>query len=122
MPIPQGIINASKYRRIIWKMCVCVLRRFSHVRLLVTPRTVARQGFVHGLPQARALEWVAMSFSRASSRPRDRTWSLASPALAGGFFTTKPPGKPLPLEDTFLFLVVEDSGGKGLECCRKDTC
>lgn len=35
-----------------------------------------------------------------------------SPALAGGFFTTKPPGKPLPLEDPFLFLVVEDSGEK----------
>ena len=28
---------------------------------------------VHGVLQARILEWVAISFSRASSRPRNRT-------------------------------------------------
>ena len=28
---------------------------------------------VHGILQARVLEWVAISFSRGSSRPRDRT-------------------------------------------------
>ena len=29
---------------------------------------------VHGVFQARVLEWVANSFSRGSSQPRDRTW------------------------------------------------
>ena len=29
---------------------------------------------VHGIFQARVLEWVAISFSRGSSQPRDRTW------------------------------------------------
>ena len=29
--------------------------------------------FLHGILQARILEWVAISFSRESSRPRDRT-------------------------------------------------
>ena len=29
---------------------------------------------VHGILQAGILEWVAMPFSRASSRPRDQTW------------------------------------------------
>ena len=29
---------------------------------------------VHGIFQARELEWVAISFSRGSLRPRDRTW------------------------------------------------
>ena len=29
---------------------------------------------VHGILQARMLEWVAISFSRRSSQPRDRTW------------------------------------------------
>ena len=29
---------------------------------------------VQGIFQARALEWVVTSFSRGSSRPRDRTW------------------------------------------------
>ena len=28
---------------------------------------------VHGILQARILEWVAISFSRGSSRPKDRT-------------------------------------------------
>ena len=33
-----------------------------------------RPGFpVHGILQTRVLEWVAISFSRGSSRPRDRT-------------------------------------------------
>ena len=29
---------------------------------------------VHGIFQARVLEWVAVSFSRGSSQPRDQTW------------------------------------------------
>ncbi|XDA82486.1 hypothetical protein R6Z07F_012401 [Ovis aries] len=29
---------------------------------------------VHGILQARILEWVAVPFSRGSSRPMDRTW------------------------------------------------
>ena len=29
---------------------------------------------IHGIFQARVLEWVAISFSRGSSQPRDRTW------------------------------------------------
>ena len=41
--------------------------------------------------QARILEWVAIRFSRGSSRPRDRTQISC---IAGRFFTTAPPGKP----------------------------
>ena len=41
--------------------------------LTVTPWTVAHQVFVHGIFQARILEWVAIPFSRESFRPRDRT-------------------------------------------------
>ena len=44
---------------------------------------------VPGLLQASILEWAAISFSRASSRPREQTHtSLPSPALAGRFFIT----------------------------------
>ena len=43
---------------------------------------------VHGILQASILEWVAISSSRASSLPRIKHVSPASPALAGGFFTT----------------------------------
>ena len=46
---------------------------------------------VHGISQARILEWVAISFSRGSSSPGIEP---VSPAMAGEFFTTEPPGKP----------------------------
>ena len=29
---------------------------------------------IHGIFQAKVLEWVAISYSRGSSLPRDRTW------------------------------------------------
>ena len=38
---------------------------------------------VHGILQARILEWVAIPFSRGSSRPRDRTRVFC---IAGRFF------------------------------------
>ena len=43
---------------------------------------------VHGILQARTLEWVAVPFSRGPSWPRNRSTSLMSPGLAGRFFTT----------------------------------
>ena len=49
---------------------------------------------VHGVFQARILEWVAIPFSRVSSRPRDWIQVSVSPSLAGGFFTIEAPGKP----------------------------
>ena len=39
---------------------------------------------VHGILQARILEWVAIPFSRGSSQPRDWTWSSC---IAGRHFT-----------------------------------
>ena len=46
---------------------------------------------VHGICQARILEWVVISFSRGFPIPGIK---LVSPALAGQFFTTELPGKP----------------------------
>ena len=41
---------------------------------------------VHGIPQARILEWVAVPFPRGSSQPR-------SPALRADSLSAKPQGK-----------------------------
>ena len=41
---------------------------------------------VHGILQARILEWVAIPFSRGSSGPRDRTWVSC---IACRFFTAR---------------------------------
>ena len=57
----------------------------SHVRLFWS------HGIVHGILQARILEWVAMPFSRGSSQPRDHT---RSPALQVDSLPAELPGKP----------------------------
>ena len=49
---------------------------------------------VHGILQARILEWVAFPPPRDLPDPGIETAPLASLALAGGFFTTVPLGKP----------------------------
>ena len=47
---------------------------------------------VHGILQARILEWVAMPSSRRSSQPRDRT---RVSSLQVDSLPSEPPGKPL---------------------------
>ena len=49
--------------------------------------------FVHGISQARILEWVAISFSRGSSWLRDRSCVSCVSCTAGRFFAAEPPGK-----------------------------
>ena len=51
------------------------VKSLSHVRLFATPWTVAYQApsSIHGIFQARVLEWIAISFSRGSSWPRNQT-------------------------------------------------
>ena len=46
---------------------------------------------VHGILQARILEWVARPSSRGSSQPKDR---FCLSCTAGRLFTTEPPGDP----------------------------
>ena len=70
--------------------CVC-----SDLSNSVSPWTVAHQApgifHIHGIFQARVLEWDAISYSRGSSQARDRTCMSCnkSPALTGRFFTTE---------------------------------
>ena len=55
----------------------------------------------HGIFPARTLEWVAISFSRGSSWPRDSTCISCTAVvsyisyIASRFFTTELPGKPM---------------------------
>ena len=42
---------------------------------------------LHGISQASILEWIAISFSGASSRPRDQTQVSWVSCIACGFFT-----------------------------------
>ena len=51
-----------------------------------------RGSSVHGISQARTLEWVAISFSRESSQPRDQTQVSH---VSGGLFTDWAAGEAL---------------------------
>ena len=57
-----------------WFLVCLFLYSLSHVQFFATPWTCSSPGsFVHGISRARILEWVAISFSRGSSWPRDWT-------------------------------------------------
>ena len=64
---------------IVHILCICEVKVIQNVRLFSTSY------IVHGILQARILEWVAFPFSRGSSQPRD--WTQVS-RIAGGFFTS----------------------------------
>ena len=59
-------------------VCVCVCSQWCPI--LCDPVDCSPPGSsVHGVSQARILEWVAISFSRGSSQPRDQT-SISCPS------------------------------------------
>ena len=65
-------------------MCLKKVKLLSHVRLCDLMDCSLLGSSVHGIFQARILEWVAIFFSRGSSRPRD--WTQVS-RIAGTHFT-----------------------------------
>ena len=68
-----------------------------------TPWTVAPPGSsVHGISQARMLEWVAISFSRVSSWPRDQTRVLCIGTRILYHWATR----EAPLKNKTKFLVI----------------
>ena len=70
-------------------MCVCVCVRAQLCPTLCNPMDCSLPGSsVHGIFQARILEEVAISSPGDRPNPGVKPVSPASPALAGGFFTT----------------------------------
>ena len=47
---------------------------------------------VHGILQARILEWIAIPFSRRSSQPRDQTWVSYITGIE--YLPSESPGRP----------------------------
>ena len=86
-----------------------VVYSLSRVRLFCDPMDCSPpESFVHGIFQARILEWVVISFSRGSSWPRDQICVFC---IAGRFFTSEPPGKPLLTSLVFCLLYISGLGG-----------
>ena len=105
LPLPRGLASASCNQpatdpvlneRSLGKQreecCCCRCLAVKSCPTLCKPMDYSPPGSsVHGIFQARILEWVAISFSKESSQIRD--WTHIS-CIAGEFFTTQPPGKP----------------------------
>ena len=74
---------------------VCVSMSLSCIRLFVTPWTAAHQASL-SMEFSREEYSSELPFPTPGGLPNPwiETTSPVSPALAGGFFTTAPPGKP----------------------------
>ena len=68
----------------VYSICCCRLVAKSGLTLCNPVDCSLPGSSVHGIPQARILEWVAVSFSRRSSQSRD--WTDIS-CIAGRIFT-----------------------------------
>ena len=80
---PARVPNRGKVKKLIAQSCPT----------LCDPTDCSPPGSsVYGILQVAILEWVAMPFSRGSSRPRDRTWVSSLQADSLPF---EPPGKPI---------------------------
>ena len=73
--IKEPLVISEKLKLKVAQLCL----------ILCDPTVCSLQGSsVHGIFQARIWEWVAISFSRGSSWPRNRTWVSR---IAGRCFT-----------------------------------
>ena len=76
---PMLLVGKPHFKIKLWMLVQVRARILSEVLFiqsyLCDPMDCSPPGSsVHGLLQARILEWVAMSSSRGSSRSRDQTW------------------------------------------------
>ena len=84
-----------------------MLNNFSRVQLFATLWTITCQaplsmGF-SGKNIGMGCQWVAMHSSRVSSQPTVQPKSLASPALAGEFFTTSTTWEAKYIAQSYIF-------------------
>ena len=83
-------------------VCCCCLVTKSCLPLC-DPLDCNLPGGLHGILQARILEWVAVPFSRGASWPRDCT----SVSRTAGRLRSEPPGKPQsPVDFVYLYHMV----------------
>ena len=91
----KGCCPFLRFSIVLSTMRAFVLSRFSCLTLCDPVECSSPGSSVHGIFQARTLEWVAMLSSWGSSWPRDWTCVSCDSRIAGGFFITESWGKPM---------------------------
>ena len=118
----QGLNSTSKLWKLLvpdwWLLGFRKRQLLSRVWLFATPWAVCSlpSFSVHGVLQARILEWIAISFPKGSFQPR---MEPRSPALEADSWPSEPPrkltGAQIPLLFFFLmYFLLEDIA---LQCC-----
>ena len=113
----QCDVHVCTFVIILIVYCVCSV--IQSCPTLWDPMNCSPPGYsVHGILQARILEWIAMPSSRRSSQPRDRTQVSH---IASGFFTVWATRKPknTGVESLSLFqgiFLTQESSGVLLHC------
>ena len=109
--ILQSLLGSCLPRSAPLLVCVHVCSVALSCPTLCDPMDYSPPGSsVHGIFQARTLEWIAVSFSRGSSSPRNRT---GVSCIAGGFFIAEPTREATPAGPTLSALGVRGHRGQG---------
>ena len=90
--LSAGSVKSSDVRKASSSLTARKMKSLSRVQLCDPMDCSLPGSSIHGIFQTRVLERVDISFSRGSPNPGIEP---VSPTLAGGFFTTEPPGKPI---------------------------
>ena len=98
-------------------VCVCVHAHAQSCPTLCDPMDCSLPGSsLHGISQARILQWIAISSSRVSSWPRDQTCIIFNSCTTSGFFTAEPPWRDSKM------LIKQTTWELGKEVGREYTC
>ena len=99
----EGSINWEIGTDVYALLLLHVLSCFSHVRLFATLWNCSPPGSsVHGILQARLLEWVAFPPPGDLPNPGIKPASLMSPALVGRFFISNTAWEARPILTHFI--------------------
>ena len=115
-PPPGEVHGSSRFEPTSFHTCCLVAQSYPAFCHPMAKRSPPGSS-VYGIYQTRILEWLANSFSKGSSQPRERIcivgrFFTAEPALAGGSFTTELPGKP-----SFHTAAAAAAAAKSLQSC-----
>ena len=110
--LPSSLVGTFKfYSHSDFQLYVLCVQLLSNIWLFCGPWTLNPPASVHGIFQSRILEWVAISFSRGSSRPRYYT-PIARSSCIGRQFLYHSAAREAP---AFSYTVTQNS----VICCSQ---
>ena len=115
--LKKKILNDTRRDSVYVCVCVCVHAHAQSCPTLCDLMDCSLPGSsLHGISQARILQWIAISSSRVSSWPRYQTCIIFKSCTTSGFFTAEPPWRDSKM------LIKQTTWELGKEVGREYTC